>query len=169
MNKNLIKREWHYILPPQAFDCTCEKCGGRNLQWSEWKSHIWCYDCEIDFDPKDSEHAGIFSGPIPIITTSLFGTSFDRYFIKENKIQRYNIIKKDWDDDWFVYKWDELAKALLAGTIDNMDDTYGDITFFKGMETIEYPAGKYYRMKLYDVLSRFRDANPREGESPITK
>jgi hypothetical protein len=150
-------RTWHYILPPQAFDCTCEKCGGRNLEWSEFESHIWCCDCEIDFDPGEGEHAGIFSGPIPLQITALFGTSFDRYLIQEKKIQRFNIETHEWEDNWFSPSWDSVAKNLLLDNIKNMDDRYGDVTFFHGLENFEYPAGKYYRMVLYEVLNRFKD------------
>ena len=160
---NLNKRKWHYILPPQAFDCTCEKCGGRNLEWSEYEHHIWCYDCEIDFDPQDSINAGIFSGPIPIQTTAMFGTSFDRYLMKDDKIQRFNILTMKWEDDWFVYTWDELAKALLMDKLEELDDRYGDISYMKSKEIITSKAGEYYRKMLYEILNRYKDDNSSKG------
>ena len=46
----MTKRKWHYILPPSVYDCKCGKCGGSNLEWSEYEHHIWCYDCEEDYD-----------------------------------------------------------------------------------------------------------------------
>lgn len=150
------KRDWHYIYPPQAFECTCEKCGGTNLQWSEWKEHIWCNDCKIDFDPGNGITAGIFSGPIAMGVCSLLGLSFDKLLIKENKIQRFNIVKYDWDDNWFTYSWDELAKAMLNNTLGKLDNTYGDISFFKGMESFSCQSNEKYRIMLYEILAEYK-------------
>ena len=156
------KREWHYILPPQAFDMTC-KCGSRNLEWSEYEDHIWCYDCEIDYNPKDTEHAGIFSGPIPLQASAMFGTSFDRFWLEERKIQRFNITNGEWDDDWFVHTPDKVAKALLLDELDDLDDRYGDVSYMKAKQMFSSEAMEYYREMLCEILSRFRDEHPREG------
>lgn len=101
------KRLWHYLLPPAVFEITCEKCDGTNLCWSEFKSHIWCYDCEIDFDPKHGEHSGIFSGPILIHVSYMMGMSFDRFNMETQQIELFNIDNCNWDT------LEEAAKLLL--------------------------------------------------------
>lgn len=81
------KREWCYILHPANFDITCDKCGGTNITWSEYKEHIWCYNCKID--TKGNE--GIFQCPIPIREAYLLGLNFDRFNLKTNQVERLNI------------------------------------------------------------------------------
>ena len=36
------------IFFPQEFGYRCPK-GHHNLQWSEFKEHIWCYECKKDY------------------------------------------------------------------------------------------------------------------------
>lgn len=68
------KRRWHYIQHPAVYGMSCDLCGGSEIYWSEWKGHIWCYDCERDTvgDP------GIFGGPIPVRLCESIGISFDK-------------------------------------------------------------------------------------------
>lgn len=46
----LIKRTEHFIQKPPYFGLQCSKCNGTNIAWSEYESHIWCYDCEQDIE-----------------------------------------------------------------------------------------------------------------------
>jgi hypothetical protein len=77
------KRKWYYVLKPQEYEMTCDKCGGSNITWSEFEHMIWCYDCGIDTSGID----GIFGGPIGWGVAQMLGISFARYYIKENKIK----------------------------------------------------------------------------------
>jgi hypothetical protein len=56
------------------FELACDKCGGKNITWSEWEGLIWCYDCEIDTRGGPS----IFDGPIAIAACKMLGICFDR-------------------------------------------------------------------------------------------
>jgi hypothetical protein len=68
------KRQWCYSQNPKIYCIECDKCGGSNIQWSEFEGHIWCYDCEIDTKGT----GGIFDGPIPINLCKSMGIHFDR-------------------------------------------------------------------------------------------
>jgi len=80
------KRKWYYVQKPQEYDITCDRCGGRNLDWSEYASKIWCYDCEIDTKGT----GGVFDGPIPIGVAAVLGMSFDRYDMENKCILTYD-------------------------------------------------------------------------------
>lgn len=86
------KRTWHYLLNPKEFGITCSKCGGTNIEWSEYERHIWCYDCEID----DDGQPGIFGGPIPINLSLAMGMHFDRYNMETNEIEIFDLEEGDW-------------------------------------------------------------------------
>ena len=81
------KRTWHYTYPPAHYGVTCDKCGGHNIQWSEFAHKIWCYDCKIDTDGDE----GIFGGPVPVQTTMiLLGPDcFDRVSVKTGKVTKF--------------------------------------------------------------------------------
>lgn len=84
MTKLQILREWCYVEYPRKYGIAPCSCGNENTQWSEFKDHLWCDKCNIDFIP---EHWGILDGPIPFYTaTKLFKISFDRYNIQTGKI-----------------------------------------------------------------------------------
>lgn len=72
------KRTWCYIQQPAKHEMAACSCGNVKTQWSEYKEHLWCANCEKDFIP---EHSGVFSGPIPIMTSRMLGLSFDRFNI----------------------------------------------------------------------------------------
>lgn len=74
---SLIKRKWHYSQNPVVYGIECDKCGNKNITWSEYKKHIWCYDCEVDTKGTD----GIFTGPIMMGTCELMGIRFDRVYV----------------------------------------------------------------------------------------
>lgn len=76
------KREWMYCHKPQEYQITCDKCNGTKLAWSEYKSMIWCYDCEVDTKGT----GGIFDGPIPLGLCELMGISFNRIRLEDNML-----------------------------------------------------------------------------------
>lgn len=75
------KREWCWIMKPQSYEMTCDICGGSNLDWSEFKHMIWCYDCQKDTPGE----GGLFNGPIPLHLCLELGFSFDRIDISTGK------------------------------------------------------------------------------------
>ena len=79
------KRLWYYVQNPSCYSIVCDKCQGTNIEWSEYDKLIWCYDCKIDTKGT----AGIFDSPIPVGACELLGISFDRYYIKTKKIQKF--------------------------------------------------------------------------------
>ena len=82
------KRTWHYVQHPVDYCITCDKCGGVNIEWSEFDHMIWCYDCRIDTRGT----GGIFDGPIPLGVTELLGMSLDRYNMKRNRVESPRVI-----------------------------------------------------------------------------
>ena len=76
------KRKHIYIQHPTIYCISCDKCNGRNIDWSEYEHKIWCYDCKVDTDGTE----GIFDGPIPINTCRMLGINFWRMNLKTEKI-----------------------------------------------------------------------------------
>lgn len=90
--EDLKKRTWHYIQKPQKYEITCDKCGGTNLDWSEYEGKIWCYSCEIDTEGT----SGVFGGPIGIGAAAILGMSFDRWDMVNKCVLRYDKEKKEY-------------------------------------------------------------------------
>jgi len=84
------RRTWHYVCKPAVYEIQCDKCGGVNIEWSEWAHMIWCYNCQIDTPGT----GGIFDSPIPMGVTELLGMSLDRYNMKRDRIERPRIVGK---------------------------------------------------------------------------
>lgn len=84
----LLKRTWFYLVPPKRFDFPPCDCGNEDIEWSEYKNHVWCDKCLKDYIPK---HNGILDGPIPINTISLMGITFDIFNLDTNQVEIYNI------------------------------------------------------------------------------
>lgn len=82
------KRTWVYVMKPQEYEISCDKCGGSNIEWSEYEHKIWCYDCKIDTDGNE----GIFGGPIPVMASAIMGITFNRYNIKKQRIEYPRIV-----------------------------------------------------------------------------
>jgi len=80
------KRTWHYIQKPASYEISCDKCGGHNIEWSEFVHRIWCYDCKKDVRGTP----GIFGGPIPIGACAVLGISFDRWDMKKKRVLRWD-------------------------------------------------------------------------------
>ena len=85
---HMKKRTWRYVMKPDRYDITCDKCDGTNIEWSEYEHMIWCYDCNIDTPGTPS----LFDGPIGWGVCELLGISFARYYMKENKVKYPRII-----------------------------------------------------------------------------
>jgi hypothetical protein len=81
---NKEKRWWCYTQYPRVYSIAPHKCGNNGV-WSEFKHHLWCARCKVDFVPK---HWGIFDGPIPIGLCGLLGIRFDRYIIETGEVFR---------------------------------------------------------------------------------
>lgn len=82
------KRTWMYVLKPQRYEISCDKCNGSNIEWSEFEGMIWCYDCKID----TRGDGGIFNGPIPLGASQLLGLSFDRINLKKKRVEYMRIV-----------------------------------------------------------------------------
>lgn len=81
---NGLERRTHvYVMRPKAYEISGCECGNADPDWSEFKRHLWCPKCRIDFVPK---HGGIFDGPIPVETTYLLGISLDTICIETGEI-----------------------------------------------------------------------------------
>ena len=80
-----VKRKWCYAQLPAEYGIGPCKCGNADLQWSEWKGHVWCVKCERDFIP---EHNGVFDGPIQLRTANMLGMRFDRIDLRTMKVVR---------------------------------------------------------------------------------
>lgn len=86
------KRTWCYVQQPAVYEIAPCACGNHDTQWSEYKGHLWCAKCEIDFIP---EHGGIFDGPIGIGVCGLLGISFDRINLLTQTIEPFELDKSD--------------------------------------------------------------------------
>jgi hypothetical protein len=71
----LEKRTWVYLQSPKEYEIAFHGCGDTEPEWSEYKGHLWCPRCNIDFIP---EFGGVFDGPIPINCAQALGLCFDR-------------------------------------------------------------------------------------------
>lgn len=77
------KRRYCFIDHPTKFGVECDRCGGSNIDWSEFDHMIWCYDCNVDTKGTP----GIFDGPILCGTAKLMlGVSFDVVDLETGKI-----------------------------------------------------------------------------------
>lgn len=74
------KRTECYICNPIYFDLSCAKCGGDNIEWSEYEKHIWCYDCEEDIE---YEPCAVI---VPTELAYILGIDYRRYNIETGKI-----------------------------------------------------------------------------------
>jgi hypothetical protein len=66
----LEKRTHVHIQRPKDYEISGCPCGNTDPDWSEYKGHLWCPICKIDFIPKSG---GIFDGPIPVEACRLIG------------------------------------------------------------------------------------------------
>lgn len=77
------KRTHVYVQRPHEYEIAGCACGNGDPDWSEFKGHLWCQECEIDFIP---EHGGVFDGPIPVGVSALLGMSFDQVNIETGEL-----------------------------------------------------------------------------------
>lgn len=83
-----IKRTWVYVMSPEAYGIAPCKCGNEKTQWSEYRHHLWCAKCKIDFIPK---HNGVFDGPIAVNCAAMLGLDFRRINLKTKKIMKCSL------------------------------------------------------------------------------
>lgn len=82
----LERRTWCYAQRPAAYDIAPCACGNAYPEWSEFKGHMWCEGCKLDFIP---EHNGVFDGPIPVGIAGILGMSFDRVDLATMKVVKF--------------------------------------------------------------------------------
>jgi len=87
VSEGLEKRTWVYTQPPRDYGMAPCACGNHETQWSEFKGHLWCDKCNIDFKP---EHGGVFDGPIPVYTSALLGMRFDRLNLETGDVEIFD-------------------------------------------------------------------------------
>lgn len=83
----LEKRTWVYVQRPCVYDVAGCTCGNEGPDWSEFKGHLWCAACAIDFKPS---HSGVFDGPIGTQTAAMLGMSFDRFNLDTQQIEKFS-------------------------------------------------------------------------------
>ena len=95
----MVKREWVYVLDPIEYECTCDKCHGSNVTWSEWQNMLWCYDCQID-----TEGYSVFSGPVAYEACKLLlgDQCFDRIKLDTLAYERYNGENFEWEHSYYL-------------------------------------------------------------------
>jgi hypothetical protein len=98
MADELEKRTWVYVAEPDIFEIAgCPNVGhDHKVTWSEYKGHLWCPDCQIDFIPR---HGGLFDGPVSPMACKLMGISLDRLIIGTGKIDPFNYEKGQWESE----------------------------------------------------------------------
>lgn len=99
LNAPKVKRTHCYIQEPGKYDICCPICGSNNITWSEFESHIWCYDCECDIY-LIYMYAGIFGSPIPIQCAYIFGICFDRINIETQEIVSFKEPNDKYNSTW---------------------------------------------------------------------
>ena len=123
VNAPKVLRTCVYVQKPTQYDFQCLLCGGENIEWSEFESHIWCYDCNKDvFIPQP--YAGIFGGPIPVMVSQLLGVCFDRI-----TLDKHNVLKWDGNQELNYEKSinkDRFSKlkGILSDEISRWEDTW---------------------------------------------
>lgn len=81
----LEKRTHVYVQRPREYEVAgCPTCGNANPDWSEYKSHLWCQNCKVDFKP---EHYGVLDGPVCVQACELLGIYFDRIHLETGEIE----------------------------------------------------------------------------------
>lgn len=91
---DLEKRKWHYAQHPFDFEISDCECGTKNVWWSEFKEHLWCYICEKDFKPADN---GVFGGPVSPRLCKLIGITFDRVNLETGETEIF-----DWANNQYL-------------------------------------------------------------------
>lgn len=81
------KRRWVYVQGPTVYEISCDRCGGSNITWSEYRRMIWCFNCQVD----TLGNGGIFDGPVPIGVCNILGVYFDRIHLKTGRILKEQI------------------------------------------------------------------------------
>jgi hypothetical protein len=105
----LKKIVWYYVQKPYEYEIECNKCGGRNLEWSEYAKSVWCTSCQLDV--KGTE--GVFGGPIPLGAAAVLGMSFDRWDMVNKCVLTYDQELQDYVPKFTHLKMlEKLVKSL---------------------------------------------------------
>lgn len=78
---------------PKDYGMAMHGCGHSDPEWSEWKEHLWCPVCKVDFIPI---HSGLFDGPIGVYACEMMGIVFDRFNLKTDKVEHFDLDKCEW-------------------------------------------------------------------------
>jgi len=90
MKTKLKKRTWVYVMRPKDYEIALHGCGHLDPDWSEYKGHLWCPICKVDFIPS---HGGLLDGPIGVEVCRMIGIVFDRYNLRTKKIVPFKMPK----------------------------------------------------------------------------
>lgn len=107
----LERRKWCYVQRPRDYGIAPCACGNEDTQWSEYRKHLWCDKCQVDFIP---EHNGIFDGPIPVRIADMMGISFARYDLETGEVIPFVIENMEYQE--------ELREAWKEFTTKKDDD-----------------------------------------------
>ncbi len=102
LNAPKVLRTHCYCMNPKMYDIQCSICGGVDITWSEYESHIWCFNCQKDIF-LTGYTCGIFSGPIPVEVSNMLGIKFDRINLQHNEI----ITKVDFNNQDELLYWNK--------------------------------------------------------------
>jgi len=117
-----ILRTHIYVLKPLQYEIVCLLCGGGNIEWSEFESHIWCYDCNLDvFIPQS--YSGIFGGPIPFEVSKMLGLNFDRIGVNGNNFLKYKDDELPFEEETNRDRFQKL-KYVLDDEILRWEDSW---------------------------------------------
>jgi hypothetical protein len=97
LNAPKVLRTHCYVQHPLSYEIPCPICGSHKVTWSEFESHLWCYNCEKDI-LLTIYNSGVFSGPIPVDVATMLGMSFDRINLKDQSITKYK--SEEWNTTW---------------------------------------------------------------------
>jgi hypothetical protein len=85
LDESLTRREWCYCARPKEFEVSgCPMCGNPDPDWSEYRHHCWCPNCEIDFQPDCD---GVFGGPVGVQLCELIGVYFDEFNVQTGELR----------------------------------------------------------------------------------
>jgi gamma-glutamylcyclotransferase (GGCT)/AIG2-like uncharacterized protein YtfP len=123
VNAPKVLRSHIYVQKPVEYEIECLLCGGSNIEWSEFESHIWCCDCEKDVLIPQS-YSGIFGGPIPMGISQMLGLSFDRVSVDGKHILKYDgQVELDYEKKINKERYSKL-EGILSEEIVRWEDTW---------------------------------------------
>lgn len=102
------KRKWCYALGPEEFDMKCDRCGGVDIEWSQWEGMIWCRHCQVDTDGENR----LFAGGLIVSVSGNVQISLDRVNMETGEVEWcYSNHAKGGDVEWHGIT--QVAENLL--------------------------------------------------------